>query len=539
MKNRFMSVLLALALVVSSFVGYVPAQQVSAATSSTSALYYNTGHRDTYATALSAAALAYYKDYVYDYADIASGSVTVGGTDLAASLTSLMQGTLVNQVAYKSLPTYWDYTDAEDGKAGTIYFYADRSTNEVSATLNREHVWAKSHASFQEQKGGADLHHLRPAISVINSGRSSYTMGEIDEKSAKQITYNSVVGGYLKNNIFEPLENVKGDVARIFLYVYLCWGQPNLYFDVSSDKLPAFDSDDSKNDGQKVIESLETLLEWNYLDPVDTWEMSQNDLAEIVQGNRNVFIDYPEYAWLIFGLEVPEGLVSPTSGNTTPGSYDAGDLSGLYKEVENQIDEKDLISIAEANRAAAGSIVTVEGEVIYVFGSEDSLSSAIICDESGNTIQLYFGNATFNYNVGDKIMVKGGTAVYHGVTQISGLVSKRVSKGNGTASVRPVEVTLAELNENIDRYVSKLVTVKGVVLGSKNAETSSTEITQTVDGVKSSIALYQPASYPSGVARTDTVDITGIATKRDDAVQLRVGSSSDYTLVSKGEGYSA
>ena len=91
-----------------------------------------------------------------------------------------------------------------------------------------------------------------------------------------------------------------GDVARILLYVYCCWGQPNLYSDLSSDLLPAQEKDSTDN-GKKAVESLDTLLSWCESDPVDTWEMRRNDLIESIQGNRNVFIDYPELAEYIWG----------------------------------------------------------------------------------------------------------------------------------------------------------------------------------------------------------------------------------------------
>ncbi|MBR3772397.1 MAG: endonuclease, partial [Clostridium sp.] len=111
--------------------------------------------------------------------------------------------------------------------------------------------------------------------------------------------------------------NVKGDVARIYLYMYVRWQQPNLYQDVSTSNLPAFDSDDNANNGLAVIESLDTLLKWIEEDPVDTWELSRNDIVEDVQGNRNVFIDYPELAWKLFGKEVPANLQTPSSSGST------------------------------------------------------------------------------------------------------------------------------------------------------------------------------------------------------------------------------
>ncbi len=561
-RKGFLATLLTLVMLITLIPSPVTQENVAkAATSNTGDLHYNTGHRDTVAESLSDAATAYYSDFAYDYAKIASGEVSVSGNDLKTALNSLMQTTLTNLVSYSSLPTYWAYSDAEDGKAGTIYFYSDVSNKEYSATLNREHVWPKSHGSFYENNGGTDLHHLRPAVDYVNSFRGNCAMGEIDNSTAETTKFGGRVVGYRKNGLFEPLSNVKGDVARIYLYVYLCWNQPNLFFDVASDKLPALEntSSSNKNDGYKVMDSIETLLKWNYEDPVDTWEMEQNDIIELVQGNRNVFIDYPEYAWLIFGEEVPEGIVSPASGNTVLGTYDPGDLSHLYTDAADQIDETELVPISEATEAQSGSIVTVQGQIEYLFGAGDSVDSAIIRDENGDTIQLYFLGKVFNYEVGDIIMLRGATAVYHGVTQIGGFVSKLVSKAEDNAPVaEPVEVSLAELNENTDNYVSQLVTVKNVVLGAYDSATKCIEITQASDdeagtlsiletralgatdtksGEVTKLYLYQPASYPEGIARTDTVDIIGVATKRDDVAQIRVGKSEDFILVKKGEGF--
>jgi len=36
------------------------------------------------------------------------------------------------------------------------------------------------------------------------------------------------------------------------------------------------------------------LRKWHFEDPPDEWEEKRNDLIEIIQGNRNPFIDQPE-----------------------------------------------------------------------------------------------------------------------------------------------------------------------------------------------------------------------------------------------------
>ena len=98
------------------------------------------------------------------------------------------------------------------------------------------------------------------------------------------------------------------------LYVYVRWEEPNLF---EKDTTPTIGPSDNANDGVKVIEDLDTLLEWCEIDPVDQWEMTRNDLTQNVQGNRNVFIDYPEFAWLLFSEDVPAGYNTPSDNGGT------------------------------------------------------------------------------------------------------------------------------------------------------------------------------------------------------------------------------
>ncbi|MCR4934255.1 MAG: endonuclease, partial [Lachnospiraceae bacterium] len=319
-KRKGLSALLtALMLVFAELASLAPALHAEAAT-----LSYNWAMRDDYNSSVSAQAEAYYTGE-YSYENLSQ----LSGTDLLSALHALMKDTMTASVTYNSLPSYWDYTDAEGGDAGTVLFYSNVDKSKVSTQLNREHVWPKSNASFFEIGGGADLHHLRPADSNINSTRGNLLMGNVSDRESHAVYFTGMspqnLAGYVGDNKYEPRDNVKGDVARIFLYVYARWQQPNLF---ESGKNPNLDDDDSANGGSPVIESLATLLEWNYEDPVDEWEVVRNDLTQDVQGNRNVFIDYPELAWKMFGLEVPEGLVSPSSESKEPSEFDRDSVAG-------------------------------------------------------------------------------------------------------------------------------------------------------------------------------------------------------------------
>ena len=310
-KSRILALLLTLCMAASLCLGFAP--EASAAGS-----IRNSGIRHQICTQLSRQAEDYYGgEYDWDTMSKLDGkntssSLAAMDSELYDELNELMSDTMTSSVSYKSLTSYWTDTDAS-ANGGQIIFYSDIVSNE---NVNREHVWPKSRASFYQKGGGCDLHHLRPTTGNVNSTRSNYTMGEVTDKFSDFREYS--FGGHTvlyympSADLVEVNDNIKGDVARILLYVYVRWEQPNLCENVSGANLPKLDSDDDADDGLKVIESLDTLLEWCEEDPVDTWEMSRNDCTQNIQGNRNVFIDYPEYAWLLFDREVPDDMTTPS-----------------------------------------------------------------------------------------------------------------------------------------------------------------------------------------------------------------------------------
>ena len=304
---RILSFLLILSLVVSLFASTLT---VSAAT--------NRGTRHELCTSLSSQAKAYYTgNYTYEKLSVLGGdnsgsSLKAMDSQLFGALHDLMDDTMTDSVSYNSLTSYWPDTDANNGSSDAVLFYSDV----VSSSYNREHVWPKSRASFYQRNGGSDLHHLRPTNSKVNSTRGNLTMGNVVGVISSYETYSysgkTVLWYSTSADLVEVADNIKGDVARIMLYVWCRWEQPNLFEKVSSSNLPAFDSDDDANNGLAVMESMKTLLQWCEEDPVDEWEMGRNDCIEDIQGNRNVFIDYPEYAWLLFEQDMPEDMPTPS-----------------------------------------------------------------------------------------------------------------------------------------------------------------------------------------------------------------------------------
>ena len=149
--------------------------------------------------------------------------------------------------------------------------------------INVEHTvaqsWFKGQSYFNV--GKADLHHLYPSDSGANSMRGNYQFGEVAEiknsprcfdEDHHDIATESKLGTDSNGKtIFQPPSKHKGNIARAIFYFSVRYDFP----------IPA------------TMEA--TLRRWNKLDPVDQAEMDRNNAIEKIQGNRNPFIDHPEY----------------------------------------------------------------------------------------------------------------------------------------------------------------------------------------------------------------------------------------------------
>ncbi|MBQ7343587.1 MAG: endonuclease [Clostridia bacterium] len=265
----------------------------------------NSGERGVVCTTLDGtSADEYYTDsYTYDRL------VGLSASALLTQLRGLMTSTHTYQSSYDDCHYKANQTDCENGDGKVLLIYTS-----YSATMsqwngwNREHVWPKSLGGNNTKGGGADMHHIRPSDAGVNSSRGNKKYGNVPSGTEKYGTNPAVgyLGGTYNSTYFEPVDEVKGDVARICLYVYVRWG-----------------ADWGATSVTKVFESVDVLLEWCALDPVDTWEMGRNEVIGNIQGNRNVFIDYPELAWLIFDKEIPADMITP-SGEAGEGSSSGG-----------------------------------------------------------------------------------------------------------------------------------------------------------------------------------------------------------------------
>lgn len=346
MKNLFKRMsagLLALMIVISLLPASVSAAKISTpATGYTKAsdvnyvkngnYVLNWGARNETCVFLSTYAQNFYTgSYTFEQMSTLSGGSSQGNAPQSAlysSLKSLMTSKHTHKTSYGETKNQYRYTDCVSNNSSKISsFYSGTTLNGnwgSSPSWNREHTWPNS-----KGLGGSDeddIMMLRPTATSENSSRGNTAYGESS--------------GY-----FDPGESTRGDVARIVLYVYVRWGNTNYMWGKSG-----------------VMENMNVLLKWMKEDPVDTWEMGRNDAVQSITGTRNVFVDYPEYAWLLFGQDVPSGITTPSDndgvtanpgGNTGSGNTGSGsNTSSNYTQVSSLKDGDKVVIVNPGSKMA-------------------------------------------------------------------------------------------------------------------------------------------------------------------------------------------
>lgn len=213
------------------------------------------------------------------------------GQALKAALHDIIDGNI--ELSYDQV---WDAlreTD-EDPKNpnNVILFYSGVSRSKTMnggnvGDWNREHTWAKSHGNFGTSKGpGTDIHNLLPTDVQVNSSR-----GNLDFDNGGT-PVNGCNGCYKTASSFEPPDRVKGDVARILFYMATRYEK--------GDRVDLELNDKLNNGTNPYHGKLSVLLKWNEMDSVDEFERNRNNIIQKWQGNRNPFIDHPEWVNLIW-----------------------------------------------------------------------------------------------------------------------------------------------------------------------------------------------------------------------------------------------
>ncbi|MFI9626050.1 endonuclease I family protein [Streptomyces sp. NPDC052042] len=201
--------------------------------------------------------------------------------------------TIISKQTKISYSQVWDAlknTDQDPANSSNVVLvYSGRSTSKNNnggsvGQWNREHVWAKSHGNFGTATGpGTDLHHLRAEDVQVNSirGNKDFDNGGSPVSGAP--------GSYTDSDSFEPRNAVKGDVARMILYMAVRYEGGDGWADLEPNERVS-------NGSAPYMGRLSVLKAWSKQDPPDSFEKRRNDVIyNQYQNNRNPFIDHPEW----------------------------------------------------------------------------------------------------------------------------------------------------------------------------------------------------------------------------------------------------
>jgi predicted extracellular nuclease/endonuclease I len=313
---------------------------------------------------------------------------------------------------------------------------------------NREHVWAKSHGfSSNSARAYSDIHHLRPTDISVNSSRGNLDFDNSDN-ALPEAPENRVDG-----NSFEPRDSVKGDVARMVFYMDIRYAG----LDVITPDLQVVDN--LTAGGQPQLGKLCTLLSWSENDPVDSFEQNRNDSIYEFQGNRNPFIDHPEWISLIYSQQCsavdpvdPVDPVEPSpSGDLFFSEYVEGSSFNKAVEIYNPTNSAIDLStytfkIYSNGNASPTGTYTLTGEIlpndVVVLGSSQIADSS----ELKGYVDQFTG--AVNFNGDDYIELLNGEIIIDTV----GFYAVRQSWGANVTLVRKAQVVSGDDNRS-DEFV--------------------------------------------------------------------------------------
>lgn len=247
-------------------------------------------------------------------------------------------------------PNTWDLLELADEDPNNpqrvLDVYKNRSYGKLTdregqgqpITYNREHTWPKTYG-FSSAYGNlglpnaphTDSHMLYLSDTRWNADRGNKPYGICDSGCSERVTeFNNGSGGgsgvypgqsnWLRgpegnNGTFEVWSKRQGDMARAVMYMAIRYeggqdintgqDEPDLQLTDDRSKIVAT----SKSPAYMGL--LSTLIQWHREDPPDAGERRRNDVIQSFQGNRNPFIDQPDWATAeLFNAVLPADCIA-------------------------------------------------------------------------------------------------------------------------------------------------------------------------------------------------------------------------------------
>lgn len=416
----------------------------------------------------------------------ASITNTTNGTTLASSLHTLSQNKHTTTLSYSGLWGAYATTDILPGTNIIWDIYSDyayecggtkqgASYSVEGDSYNREHTVPQSW--FNEASPMvADCFHVYPTDGKINGIRSSYPYGEVgtvtDTKGNPSQNGSklgsSKLSGY-SGTVFEPIDEYKGDIARSYFYMAIRY----------SDKLSTW----TDGEAQKIFKgsypyltnyALDLFAKWAHEDPVSDKEYIRNNAIAELQGNRNPFIDHPEWVDVIWSNSYTDSLTNTkysasnvvAAVNNLSSSSSADDVYKAYAKYcrlntsdKNSVtNATTLFSLVESKANTSVDLDTYWENIITVRGASTSVDQTKV----DNVIAL-INALPDNPTSSDATQVNAANTAYNAlnssekalVTNYSKLQSALAAIAGGGVSASYVEVSSFDaVSADLNEYIS-------------------------------------------------------------------------------------
>jgi hypothetical protein len=200
-----------------------------------------------------------------------------------------------------------------------------------------------------------DLFHLIPADGYVNNRRGNDILADVATASWTSLNgskLGSCATPGFSGTVFEPIDAYKGDFARS--YMYMVTRYQNLVVGWSSNATVSSILDGTT---YPAFESwfITMLGQWSVLDPVSQKEIDRNDAVYALQGNRNPFIDHPEYIYSIWGV----GAIQPTPTITGPAQVCVNSTGNVYTTESGQSNYLWTVSAGGTITSGGSNTITV------------------------------------------------------------------------------------------------------------------------------------------------------------------------------------
>lgn len=256
----------------------------------------------------------------------ATGYYGAANTISAAALRSSLHGIIDdhNKVSYTGIWAVIAQAEQDPMNSSRV-LEIYKNASYVKATsgnnfYNREHTWPKS-LGFPDDGSTnlpySDGHHLFASDITYNSARGNKYFGNCASgctEYATQLNFNQGGGSgsypgnsnWTNSTVWQTWSKRKGDVARAVFYMDVRYeggnhgGTGNAEPDLRLTDTASLITQSNGNATVAYMGLLSVILQWHIDDPVDDREVLRNQFVFNAQGNRNPFIDRPEWVKCIY-----------------------------------------------------------------------------------------------------------------------------------------------------------------------------------------------------------------------------------------------